>query len=256
MASTGTAIFTITRDQLISASLRLIRVLQDGATPGANDLTDCAQALNILIKKTQSNGLQLWAYQSLAIPMVASKTTYTIGPSGADVTSVRPLRLFDGAFLRQTTNGQSMDTPLRVISRLEYLQFGSKGSTSTPNSIYYHPGIDIASGATSPSLGYGTLYVYTTPLNAAVGTIYGNFQRPLYDMTSGTDEFDLPSEWFMYLKWALAAEIADEYEVPEDRIVRIMKRAEGYRQDLDDWSVEWAPLQMTPDWSMGNFRSM
>ena len=40
----------------------------------------------------------------------------------------------------------------------------------------------------------------------------------IFDMNSGTDEFDFPSEWFMYLLNALCAEMANDNEVDEVRI--------------------------------------
>jgi hypothetical protein len=247
MASTGTATYTITRNDLIKSSMRVLRVIQDGATPTTQQYTDATEVLNILIKNMQSRGLALWTYQLLAIPCTANKYTYTIGPSGADITAQRPLRLLDGAYIRYTPAGTTtpFDTPLRVISRQEYLQFGSKTSQGTPNSIYYDSQFNTAT-ATSASTGWGTLYVYTNPIDS-LRTIYGNFQRQLFDMTSSGDEFDFPAEAFLALRWGLAAELCDEYEVPEDRIKRVESKAKFYADELQDWSVETTPLQFQPD---------
>ena len=253
MSSTGTSAYTINRDGLIKSSLRALRVLQDGQTPSAQQITDGAEVLNTLIKDIQSDGLALWTYQTIQIPMQVNKNSYTIGPTGADVTANRPLRLFDGTFIRQTLSGTDFDTPLRVISRAEYKNFGSKGSKGTPNSVYYDSKIDIAGGLTSPSLGYGTLFVYTSPIDAT-RTVHGNFQRQLFDMTNATDEFDFPSENFQMLRWGLAAELSDEYEVPEDRIHRIHQKAKYYRDKLEAWSVETTPMQFTPEWSVNTAR--
>ena len=249
MASTGTAGFTLTRDQMITAALRVLRVLQDGATAGSNDITNGAETLNVLLKNAQSHGMMLWTYQLLAIPLVTNQITYTIGPSGANVTSTRPLRLFEGSYIRNVCVDQTYDTQLRLLSRLEYLQYVNKTVAAIPNSIYYHPGIDLAAGTTSPSTGYGTLYVWPAPVDAT-RTIYCNFQRPIYDMTATGDEFDLPQEWFQWIKYQLAAEMADEYEVPEDRIMRLEKKAKFYKDQLFEWSVETAPVTFTPDLQM------
>jgi hypothetical protein len=249
MASTGTATYTITLNNLIKSSMRAIRVIQEGQTPSSQQYTDATEVLNILIKNMQSRGLALWTYQLIAIPCSVNKYTYTLGPTGADITVQRPLRLMDGAYIRYLPVGSTtpFDTPLRVISRLEYLQFGSKTTQGTPNSIYYDSQFNTAT-ATSASTGYGTLYVYVNPIDAQ-HTIYGNFQRQLFDMTNSTDEFDFPSEAFLALRWGLAAELCDEYEVPEDRIRRVESKAKYYADQLEDWSVETAPMMWTPDWS-------
>jgi hypothetical protein len=70
-------------------------------------------------------------------------------------------------------------------------------------------------------------------------------------MTNGTDEFDFPSEAFLALRWGLAAELVDEYEVPEERIKRVESKAKYYADELEAWSVETAPLYLTPDYQMG-----
>lgn len=250
MSSTGTATYTISRDGLIKSSLRALRVLQDGQTPSTQQTTDAAEVLNFLIKDIESDGLMLWTYQLIQIPMVINKNFYSIGPVLADVIAPRPLRLFEGSFIRDTVCSPNLDTPLRLLSRLEYLQFGNKLTQGIPNSIYWDAKIEIAGNLTSPSTGYGTLFVYTNPMDST-RVIYANFQRQLFDMTNGTDEFDFPAENFQMLRWNLAVELADEYEVPEDRLTRIEMKAKYYRDKLEAWSTEWAPMQFTPDWTMG-----
>lgn len=251
MPSTGTASFSLTRNELIAASLRTLRVLQEGQALNGDMITTGAEAINTLISNWQSNGLQLWTYQLLAIPCVANKFVYTIGPAGADITNVRPLRLLDdGSYIRNNTNPATpVDTPLIVLSRTDYMNMGSKTSQGIVNSLYYQPGID--SGATtSPSTGYGTLYVYVNPLDNT-RTLYCNFQRPIYNMTAGADEFDFPSEWFMALRYGLAELLADEYEVPDNRLMRVAAQAERYHKNVQDWSVEQAKFRFQPDFRMG-----
>lgn len=255
MSSSGTASYNISRNDLITSSLRIIGVLREGDVMNATQLNNAIPVLQMLIKNMQSNGLALWTYQQIIIPDVASKNTYTIGPSGADITNVRPLRLMDGTFLRQTINGFTYDVPMRQLSRLEYLQLGAKGSLGVPNSVYYFPGIDVAgpspsSVLTSPSTGYGTLYVYVTPQDTS-RTLYCNFQRPLYDVTNETDEFDFPQEWFQVLKFMLAGNLAFEYPQVDINKAREI-RAEGKRlqDEAQSWSVENSPVYFQPDMQM------
>lgn len=250
MASSGTANFSISRNDLINASLRLLRVLREGDVANARQIEYGVQALQLLIKNMQSNGLALWTYQQIAIPMVGSQTSYTLGPTGADVTTVRPLRLFDGTYIRQVLNGQNFDTQLRNLSRMEYEQFSSKGTLGVPNSVYYFPGIDLANGLTSPSDGYGTLYVYTTPSDNT-RTIYGNFQRPIYDVTSNSVQFDFPQEWFQVIKYNLAVELGYEISSVDINWLReIRGRANQLNADAQDWSVENTPIYFQPDQMM------
>jgi len=246
MATTGTASLSCTRDQLITEAYKKIRVLAEGQSASATQISDVTLRLNMIIKNCMSNGLLLWTYQQIIIPTVAAQVAYTIGPSGANVTTTRPLRVAEyGNFIRQVSGGQNLDTPLRVISRAEYFQYGNKGASGVINTIYYDSQFNTAT-TPSPSTGYGTLYVYVAPADTS-RTIYLNVQRPLYDMSAGTDEFDFPAEWFYYLVYALAADIADDNEVPEDRIMRLEQKAAGLLNNLMDWAIETAPMTFGAD---------
>jgi len=183
VATTGTNTFTVTRDDIIKAALRNLGALGVGETPITEDYTNCSQALNIMIKGWAKKGLPLWVTTQLAIPLTAAKITYTIGPTAVpayDVTALKPLRLIEGTFIRDS-NG--VDTPLTLISRQEYNALGSKSSASVPNQVYYDPG-DV----------FGTIYVFGYSVDAT-HTMYAQTQRQFYDMTSGSDNFDFPSEW-------------------------------------------------------------
>jgi hypothetical protein len=186
--------------------------------------------------------------------MVAGQVEYTIGPSAlANVNTIRPLRLFDGSFIRDSTNALvPMDTPLRMISRFEYMQFGNKTSAGIPNSIYYDSKIadpssfvdPAAAGTTSPSTPVASLFVYTTMQTGVNRTIHVNAQRPLFafgatsSIIDAAQEFDFPQEWYLALLNAVAADIADDYEVPEQRIARLEAARDRYLDGLYDWSVE------------------
>ncbi len=246
MPSSGTASFTVNRDELIASSFRLLRVLRETDVPNATQIKWASQALNMLLKNMQSNGLQLWTYQLIQIPMVVGQLSYTIGPVGADVTTTRPLRLFDGSFIRNTACTPYIDTPLRLISRLEYLQYGNKSVQAIPNSVYWQPWIDDSGGTTSPSTGYGTLFVYTTS-SVATQTIFCNFQRPIYDISTSTEEFDLPQEWFRALRFLLASDLSYEYTTDPQIAKDVRDKAKMLHDDLQDWSTETAPVTFQPD---------
>lgn len=245
--TTGTASFTINRNQLIEQSLRIIHVLRETDKANATQINQGNQTLNMLLKNMQSNGLDLWTYQTVIVPMVIGQNSYTIGPVGADVTMTRPLRIFEGSFIRDLSVTPYYDTPLRVISRREYLQFGVKSTQGVPNSVYYFPGIDIADGTTSPSTGYGTVYVYVAP-SQNTRSLYLNMQRPIYDMDTATDEFDLPQEWFRCLQFMLAGDLSWQYPKVDQALAdRVIAQGRALQDELQSWSVEETPMYFQPD---------
>ena len=245
MASSGYSSFTLYRDAIIGIALRKLRVIQDGQIPNAIDINSGNQALNMLMKNWQVQGLILSLYQQIAVPMVQGQSVYTIGPVSADLVIQRPVQVLDGSFYRRTVSSVVTDTPLKLLSRQAYEQISTKSVQGSPNSIFYAPTIDIAVAAplypTSPSIGWGTLYIYYNPINST-DVVYINTRRAVQDVIDGGDEVDLPQEWFMPLVWGLAAQLADEYEVPEDRCNRLFKWAEYYRKQLQDWQHELADV--------------
>ncbi len=250
MSTSGTATYSTTRDQLITGALRILRVLRETDAANATQIANADETLNILLKNMQSNGLGLWTYKQIIIPMVIGQNSYTIGPSGADITANRPLRLFEGSFIRDLTCEPYYDTPLRIISRREYLQFGSKFTQAVPNSIYYFSGIEDGDDTTSPSEGWGTLYVYTNP-SQNTRSIYCNFQRQIFDATSGSQELDLPSEWVRCLRFMLAGELAWEYPKVDPAYAKEIRAMGRQLQDeLQNWSVEETSMYMQPDQQM------
>lgn len=254
MASTTGTIntITVTLTQIVTDALQDLRQLSDGGAPSTGDMTDCTRKVNFLLKKWAIKGQLLWCLDTLLIPCQASKTTYTIGPSGADVTSYRPLRALDGTFIRLVTAGLPYDTPLTILSRLEYAQEGAKGALGIVNSVYYDPQMtQTPNAAYNPANAAGILNVFTTPIDAT-RTIYLKVQRPIQDISAAGDTFDLPLEWYEALSKNLAAAVADKYEVPEDRITRIKREAKEALMEITDWAAtEEATMYFQPDQQSG-----
>jgi hypothetical protein len=86
-------------------------------------------------------------------------------------------------------------------------------------------------------------------------TVFLNVQRPIQDITSTDQTFDLPLEWYEVLIKGLAADVADMYEVPEDRITRVKGEYRAALEYVADWGVqEWAPMYFQPDYQNGMYR--
>lgn len=221
--------FTVTRDEIIAAALRLLQVIGQVNTPTASDLTNCGQALNMLIKRCQTKGLPLWLYKSITVPLVVGTASYTIGPTGTVVTD-RPLRVAH-AILR---NSDNQDYPLTQISRQEYQALNDKTIEAQPTQFYFDPQMTNA-----------VLYLWATP-DDATDTVILTVHSQLDDVTSGSQVPEFPNEWFGYLKYALAAEVGPEYEADMKTVAYFEQKAENYLEDLTNWSQEGAPVFFAP----------
>lgn len=243
---------TVTRSQVIGQALKLCRQLPAGGTPSSDDLTDCALQLNMIIKMFETKGLLLWLYDLIQIPQVQNQFRYTLGPPDGDFADYRPLRVLEGSFLRQTCNSPApTDLNMVLWSRVEYLQTSYKAALGVTNSIYYD--VQMRNGIVSydPSAGQGVLYCYPAPQDST-RTLFLNVQRPVQDWTSDAQSVDMPLEWYLAMTKYLASEVADMYEVPEDRITRLKNEANTALEYIADWgSQEWASMYFQPDFQQG-----
>lgn len=245
--TSGTAAFLVTRDDIITVALENLKVLAAGQTPRTADLTTCGRRLNMILKAFNQLGYLRWCYQTIVIPMVAAQKTYTIAESGSpSFTNSRPVRVAH-AWRRDTTTTPNQDTPLNKVSKQGYDMLTPKDSPGIPNSWLYDPQIGLAGVTLWP--------VPTDATNSLVLTI----QRPIQDITSGTQNFDLEQEWYLPLGWILSDEVALAYQVDEAVRGTCQAKAEYWRANAANFSQEDASLTLTPDMqgqgSMGRFES-
>jgi hypothetical protein len=247
---------TLSTGTIITDALEDLRVILDGATPSTGDFTKGLRKINMILKKWAVKGALLWCRDTIEIPLDTNQYKYTIGP-GADVDTYRPLRAFDTSFIRQTCGvDTAIDVPLTLLSRKEYMQMSSKATLGTPNSFYYDPQM-----AQSPFQAYdpyanawGWLYVWTAPVDMT-RTVFLDVQRPIQDVTQTTDLIDIPLEWYETMSLTCKAALADAFEVPENRLMRIKKEADDAVKELSDWgATEQAPITFQPDWRWTNLR--
>jgi hypothetical protein len=234
MSTSGSYTYSVNRDTLIAAAFRVLGVFNDDSPAPTTDLNNAVQALNLMIKQWMSRGYPLWCVSTVTVPCNVGNNTYTLGPSGTIITP-RPLRCISGRLQYSSTSG--LEVPLIQLSREEWEILGQKNSTGTVNSFYY-----------DPQTINGVLHLYVTPDSTQIGNnVLLTVQRPIQDMINSGDDFDFPIEWLDALKYGLASEMVDEYDIPSPKSERIIQRAEKLRENMFDWSVEEASTFFTPN---------
>ena len=143
---------------------------------------------------------------------------------------MRPLRILDAFYRQQGGN----DIPIRLISREEYNRFGVKTSQGTPIQLFYDPQINT-----------GLVELYPQPTDVK-GQIYIEFQKPIEDFVTSTDDFDLPQEWGEALIWNLSLRLAVPYRVPTEQYNRIEKMAVVSLDLAKNWDQEYASILFQP----------
>ena len=175
MATSGTTTFSVTRNEVIAASLRLLGVLEEGATPTAQAIENSSLVLNMMLKDWMTDGIKLWTVTELTIPLKANQTTYTIGPSSVyDLNTNKPLRLIQ-SFLRNVSNVTDQVAKVSLLS-------GGSGYTVQPTNP-----VD-CTGGTGTGAQFNLTYSGTTVTSALLSNNGGSDYSvgDVLTMTGGT----------------------------------------------------------------------
>jgi hypothetical protein len=236
MTTSGSTVFSLTRDQIITAAVRKTGRLASGGTLTSNQLSEGTTALNGVTALLQTIGVPLWARDSTQFPLTLDVGTYTIG-TGLTVNVPAPLKILQAFSVNTTT---SYGVQMEIVSIFDNTANVLVTSGSLPVQLSYQPQVDT-----------GIITIWPRPDSIAVAGIQIKivYQAPFEMFISGTDTMDLPKEWHQPLIYLLAVALAPEYGVPlQDRQLlkkecdEYMERASAFGQE--DGSMYFAPRRM------------
>jgi hypothetical protein len=148
----------------------------------------------------------------------------------------RPLRLTN--FMYSPQPGAA-GTPVDLWSRQEYTQQPQKNAQGNVVNWYYNP-----------TLGQGRLYVWQTA-NSISNTLRFDVRKPLSVYTNISDELDFPSEYYLPLKWGIAADLGPSYGVKESRQAVLEQKAADFLESALGNDNESDGFFIMPDHSGG-----
>jgi hypothetical protein len=229
MATSGSTDYQATRDSLITGALRLVGGVAQGETPTSSQISEAAEALNMMIKAWIADGMPLWAIKKHNFALTSGTNNYTIGTSQT-INTPKPLKIIQ-AFLRNTTS--SVDTPMEIVTKQEYWDLGNKSSTGLPIQLMYDPNIM-----------YGTIYLFPTPDSVAQTgyQVHIIYQRPFEDFDASTDTPDFPQEWTEAIKYGLAVRLAGEYGMPVQDRRQLIQEAVAIKSEALSFGTEEGSL--------------
>jgi hypothetical protein len=146
----------------------------------------------------------------------------------------RPMRVLSSRFADRIT---ASETPMNKWSRDEYFNQPDKDTAGGADNWYY-----------SPQLGLGELYIW--PIAASVRSVLRfTYIKPAPVYGETNDQLIFPSEFFVPLKWHLAAELGPQYGLPDNRQVILETKAATALEKALGHDSEMASLFMQPDFS-------
>lgn len=139
----------------------------------------------------------------------------------------RPLQIINNSCRLRDQSGY--ERPIKLVPNEDFDRIVNKAFTSNyPNIVAY-----------SPQMGSGFVRLWPTPSNVQCCFKF-EYLRPIQDISSNTNTFDLPQEWLECITYNLAVRIAPAYEInlssggitgnPD-----ILRQAAQYLQDLKAW---------------------
>jgi hypothetical protein len=161
---------------------------------------------------------------SLAAALPASASSGAIVVDYAPAYKLpRPMRILDG---RRYYLSSKIDTPLILMSRLDYRDMPNKMTTGTISSHFY-----------DPQLTTGIEYVWPAPPDS-LSAVRFTFCQQIADFVNANDTPDLPQEWVNCLTWNLADQLVPEYGVGQLRASQIAEKAAKSYEIVQGWDRE------------------
>lgn len=148
---------------------------------------------------------------------------------------IRPLKILSA---RRYNYESGIDTPMDEMDRIEYREMPNKTTEATPTSFHY----DRRGGANA----LGRLHVWPEP-DSVEDAVKFTFARPIQDFNAAGDDADLPQEWIDCLIYNLALRMADDYDVPDSKYVRIEKMANRLLSEMQWHEEELGSITFSPD---------
>lgn len=232
MAVSGSNDFNQTEQTIIKDALILCGGLEDDEDPTSEQQTYSRRALNRMCKAWSKKGLKAWCWNEVTLTLATSQASYSIGPTGADLVTERPLELRN---VRKVVTG-TQEVPIRVISRSEYMEQPSKDSDSEPVSVFYDPQLD-----------NGIMYVWPSPSGAY--SLKFSAKQYIEDFDSSTNNPYFPTEWLEAIVYNLALRLCPKYEVNVNSSTykEIKDLAVTFLMDAEDGDAEEGSYYIEPD---------
>lgn len=207
MAVSSSIDFSISEKTIIASALRICGQLSHGKEPSRDIYESARFALNLIVKETDAH-FKPWVLKtSTAVTTVAGTSTYNVVTHSlpSDIDQIRSLNF---------VYGSNDDRKIDLINQSRYDAIVDKSLAGDP--IY-----GFLQDAKNPA--DKTLVLWPVPNTAKSLRI--RYTRLGYDMDADADEIDFPIYWGNYLRYELAASLAEEFGLPDSKVIRLMDRA-------------------------------
>lgn len=127
------------------------------------------------------------------------------------------------------------EVPVTVMARRDYHDLVMKTGAGSINQMFY-----------DPQLTTGFFYLWRVPA-ATTELLRFTWHRPIMDFAVGGNYPDLPQEWVQTIEFNLAAVMASQFAIPDNRFNRIVALAAQFLDELRGFDHEAEAIDFQPD---------
>ena len=226
MATSSTSTFELSRDQLIKRAYQLAGLLDSSHEPNADDIALAADMLGMELLALQAEGLVVTHVTRTTLALVAATAEYSLPTDTLDV--FIDANNFVGTIVPTT----GTETPLRAISRSEYVAIPDKTTSATPSLVYIER--------------LSTVKVLFWPVPDEVMSYRYQQIRFPRDVDTGAVTVDYSKRWQLALCYLLAYRVGFAKSLPQARLLLLKQEAEELKARARMSDVEKAHMQMFP----------
>ncbi|MFX0132170.1 MAG: hypothetical protein ACFFDN_00860 [Candidatus Hodarchaeota archaeon] len=188
-----------TANYIIEGAYKKIKLFSEDETLEGHKFQEGLDELNEIVRSSYDTDLFIPYVKTFEFPLVIGQQSYTLSKKiGADVDS-EPIAFIEFAYLQDS----SINFSIRVAESSEYYVPTRVTNISTrPNTIYWDKGVDET-----------TIVFFDLPDKAYIFGLRGGFIIPEFEAHTTLD--DIPDSYIGYLKYALARQLADNFEAAE-----------------------------------------
>ena len=187
---------------IISDAMGLIGSTAVDETPTPSEFNLGLRTLNVMIDSWSANRVVIRGTVDESFPLVAGKSTYTIGQSGADLTSSKPIKIIY-AFIRYSNN---IDIPLEIRDKKEIYSYSDSSYTEAlPEVLAYDPGL------AQQANNIGKIILYPIPDAINSYTLFITSDKYLTEFVSVSDPITFDSAYYEALIYNLATRLFRHY---------------------------------------------
>lgn len=207
MAVSGSNDFTLNRLNIITRVLRMVGAIDKGQTSDKKLESDAALALNMILKELDLEFANMHAIQTATFSTVSGQSTYTV--ADGIPTNINEIKAATYQF--SGTDERKLD----IVSYEKYESFIDKTTQGDPQFVLLTK--EILTSTRS-------LILYPVP--QASKNLKIRYWRRLFDCDTPNDDLDMPPEAYSYLTFRLAADMSEEFGVPDAKAVRLDQKAQ------------------------------